>query len=51
MTAVEFITFFSPWELVKIYRLCKASYHMIQVIVNFEVLYETQGIKLTPAEV
>ena len=51
MTTFEFLTFFSPWELAEICLLSKASLYLMQTIVNFEVLFKTQGIKLTPDEV
>ena len=41
MTTGEFLLFFYPWELVKIHRLNKASYHLMMTIVNFEVLLKT----------
>jgi hypothetical protein len=50
MTAGEFLNFFNPRELVRICQLNKASYHLIQTKVNFKVLFEAQGFKLTPNE-
>ena len=49
MTICEFLVFFNPWELARISQLFKASYHLMQAIVNFEILFKTQGIRLTPA--
>ncbi len=51
MTAGEFLVFFNPIELVKLLKLNKASYYLMQEIVNFEVLFKTQGIIMTPAQV
>ena len=50
MTAGEFLNFFNPRELVRICQLNKANYHFIQTKVNFKVLFEAQGFKLTPNE-
>jgi hypothetical protein len=41
MTAGEFLVFFNPIELVKLLKLNKASYYLMQEIVNFEVLFKT----------
>jgi hypothetical protein len=41
MTTGEFLVFFNPLELVKILQLNKASYYLLQEIVNFEVLFKT----------
>jgi hypothetical protein len=41
MAIGEFLPFFNPWELDKICRLNKASQHLMQEIVNFEVLFKT----------
>jgi hypothetical protein len=51
MTTGEFLTFLNPVELTRILRLNKASAHLMRAFVNFSVLFETQGILLTAAEV
>jgi hypothetical protein len=41
MTSGEFLVFFNPLELVKVLQFNKASYYLMQEIVNFEVLFKT----------
>ena len=51
MTTGEFLVFFNALELVKLLQLNKASHYLMREIVNFEVLFKTQGIILSTDEV
>ena len=51
MTAMMLLPYLNPFELAKFCRLNKASFHIAQKIVNFKVLFESQGIQLTPKQV
>ena len=40
MTAIVLLPYFDPWELVKFCQLNKACFHIMQNVVNFQVLFE-----------
>jgi hypothetical protein len=48
MVIGEFLPFFNLLELAKFMQLSKASSDLMQRLVNFKVLFENQGIILTP---
>ena len=47
MVAIVLLPFLRIKELVRFCRLNKACYHLMQAIVNFQVLFETWGLNLT----
>jgi hypothetical protein len=51
MTSFELLPLFNPYELLRFARLNKACHHIVHSIVKFQLLFEAQGITLTPAEV
>ena len=51
MTAIVVLPYFDPWELFYFCRLNKASYHIMDKIVNYKVLFKHWGVQLTPDEV
>ena len=50
MTVIVLLPFLKIFELVRFCRLNKACYQIMIKIVNFKVLFKTQGINLTPTQ-
>ena len=51
MTCMELLPLLNIWEILKFCQLNKASYHLLRKYVNFKVLFEAWGIRLTDAQV
>ena len=51
MAIIMLLPFLNPYDLSRFCQLNKASLHIMQSIVNFQVLFKALSIKLAPPDI